>query len=109
MMIANGKKAIRPFPAGLWAAKKIAGAAPLKIIAASTPYKFPNYCRITRRKEIPPPLSSRQDRSAFPLSRAKLHGTRGPLRMTRFQTRLKLGREPREVPKRDSLADCPHD
>src|SRR5690242_15210272 len=40
MMIANGKKAIRPFPAGLWAAKRIAGAAPLKIIAASTPYNF---------------------------------------------------------------------
>jgi len=29
--------------------------------------------------------------------------------MTRFQTRLKLRREPREVPKRDSLADCLHD
>src|SRR5436853_691953 len=57
MMIASGKKAIRPFPAGLWAAKRIADAAPLNIIAASAPGSFPNYCRITHRKEILPLFS----------------------------------------------------
>src|SRR5690242_13254391 len=57
MMIASGKKAIKPFPAGLCAAKRIVGAAPLNVIAASAPGDFPNYCRITHRKEIPPLLA----------------------------------------------------
>src|SRR5579872_914890 len=65
MMIASGKKAIRPFPAGLWATKRIAEAALLNIIAASAPGNFPNYCRITHRKEIPPLFVARQDRTPF--------------------------------------------
>src|SRR5579863_4336655 len=110
MMIARGKKAIRPFP-GLWAAKRITDATPLNIIAASAPGKFPNYCRITRRKEILPQFFRRQDQSLSALVCATSWNERtaAPLRMTRFQTRLKLRREPREVPKRDSLTDCLHD
>src|SRR5689334_17340467 len=111
MMIASGKKAIKPFPAGLCAAKRIVGAAPLNVIAASAPGDFPNYCRITHRKEILPLLSRRQDPTPFRHARGTSWNKRTatPLRMTRFQTRLKLRREPREVPKCDSLADCPHD
>src|SRR5690242_11279694 len=59
MMIARGKKAIRPFPAGLWAAKTISEAAPPNVIS-SAPGNFPNYCRITCRKEIPPLFFPRQ-------------------------------------------------
>jgi hypothetical protein len=40
MMIASGKKAIKPFPAGLCAAKRIADAALLNVIAASAPGNF---------------------------------------------------------------------
>src|SRR5690242_21799405 len=65
MMIASGKKAIKPFPAGLWATKRIAEAAPLNTIAASTPVNYPNYCRITHRKEIPPLFFLRQDQTPF--------------------------------------------
>src|ERR1700740_1145632 len=69
MMIARGKKAIKPFP-GLWAAKRIAGATPLNIIAASAPGNLPNYCRITRRKEILPQFFRWQDQSLSSLVRA---------------------------------------
>src|SRR5581483_538498 len=110
MMIARGKKAIRPLLAGLCAAKRIAEAALLNIIAGYAPGNFPNYCRITYRKEILPLIYPRQDRPPFRSCATSWNErTAILLPMTRFQTRLKLGREPRQVPKRDSLSDCLHD
>src|SRR5260370_40669594 len=109
MIIARGKKAIKPFPAGIWAAKRIADAAPLNTIAASAPGNFLIIAGSRAEWKSCRYFSPGRDQSLSALARETSWNetTAAPLPMTRFQTRLKLRPEPGELPKRDSLTNYP--
>src|SRR5580704_19751366 len=69
MMIASGKKAIKPFPAGLCAAKRIANAALLNVIAASAPGNFLIIAGSRAERKSRRYFSSGRDRSLTALAR----------------------------------------